>query len=63
LDLTSTTVGDLIGRGVLFAIVDNAKIAAPFVVISEIVDTFANVAWQEAGLTTQMVKNRIYVQP
>jgi len=32
-------------------------------VIEEIVDSFADVAWQEAGLTTQVVKNHIYVQP
>ena len=32
------------GRGVLFAIVDDVKIAAPSAVIAEIVDTFAEVA-------------------
>lgn len=31
--------------------------------IAEIVDTFTDVAWHEAGLTTQSIKNRIYVQP
>jgi len=39
------------------------KIAAPLNVIEEIMDSFADVAWHEAGLTTQVVKNRIYVQP
>jgi len=42
----------LSGRGVLFAIVDDVKIAAQPAVIAEIVDTFAEVAWHEAGLTT-----------
>jgi len=51
------------GRGVLFAIVDDVKIAAPPHVIAEIVDSFSDMAWNEAGLTTQAVKNRIYVQP
>ena len=51
------------GRGVLFAIVDDAKIAAPLAVIAEVVDSFADVAWHEASLTTQVGKNRIYVQP
>jgi hypothetical protein len=32
-------------------------------VIDEIVETFADIAWHEAGLTTQPIKNRIYVQP
>jgi hypothetical protein len=49
------------GRGVLFAIVDDVKIAAPLAVIAEIVDTFSEVAWHEAGLTTQVIKNKIYV--
>ena len=31
--------------------------------IAEIVETFAGIAWHEAGLTTQPIKNRIYVQP
>jgi hypothetical protein len=51
------------GRGVLFAIVDDVKIAAPPAVIVEIVDTFTDVAWNEACLTTHVIKNRIYVQP
>jgi hypothetical protein len=51
------------GRGVVFAIVDDVKIAAPPAVIAEIVDTFAEVVWHEGGLTTQVIKNRIYVQP
>ncbi len=53
----------LIGRGVLFAIVDDVKIASPHVVITEIVDTFLDVAWHEAGLVTKLVINMIYVQP
>jgi len=51
------------GRGVLFAIVDDVKIAAPHAVIAKIVDTFPEVAWHEAGLSTQVIKNKIYVQP
>ena len=51
------------GREVLFAIVDDVKIVAPPSVIAEIVDTFSDIAWHEAGLTTQAIKNRIYVQP
>jgi len=50
-------------RGVLFAIVDDVNIAAPPVVIAEIVATFSEVAWHEAGLSTHVVKNKIYVQP
>jgi len=50
------------GRGVLFAIVDDVKIAAPPNVIAEIADAFSDVAWNEAGLTTRAIKNRIYVQ-
>ena len=51
------------GRGVLFAIADDVKIAAPPNGIGEIVDSFADVDWHEAGLTTQVTKNKIYVQP
>ena len=50
-------------RGVIFAIVDDVKIAAPPTAIAEIVDTFSGVAWNEAGLNTQAIENRIYVQP
>ena len=51
------------GRGVLFAIVDDVKIGAPPDVIAEIVDTFSEVAWHQMGLSTHVIKNRIYVQP
>jgi hypothetical protein len=48
----------------VFAKADDVKIAAPPAVIAEIVDTFSEVAWHEAGLSTQVIiKNRIYVQP
>ncbi len=50
------------GRGVLFAIANDVKIAPP-VVIAEIAEAFTELAWHEAGLTTQVVKNKIYVQP
>jgi hypothetical protein len=49
------------GRGVLFAIVDDVKIAASPDVIAEIVDSFSDVAWNKASLITQAIKNRIYV--
>ena len=42
---------------------DDVKVVAPPSVIAEIVDSLAEVAWQEAGLSTQVVKNRIFVQP
>ncbi len=45
----------------LFAFADDVKIAAPPSVIAEIVNTFSEVARHEAGLTTQVIKNRIYV--
>ena len=51
------------GRGVLFAIADDVKTAAPPDVTGEIVAVFADIAWKEAGLKTQPKKNRIYVQP
>ena len=47
------------GRGVLFGIADDVKIAAPQNVIGEIVDSFADVAKHEAGLTTQVAKIKI----
>ncbi len=42
---------------------DDVKISAPPDVTGEIVDVFTDIAWVEAGLRTQTVKNRIYVQP
>jgi hypothetical protein len=48
------------GRGVLFAIVDDVKITAPPAITSEIMETFSEVAGHDAGLTTQVVKNKIY---
>jgi hypothetical protein len=50
------------GRGVLFAIADDVKISAPPAVTGEVVEVFADIAWTEAGLKTQVQKNRIYVQ-
>ncbi len=50
-------------RGVLFAIADDVKIAAPPAVIAEINEAFTELVWQEAGRTTQVVKNTIFVQP
>jgi hypothetical protein len=51
------------GRGVLFAIAHDVKIATPPEVIDEIVSEFPEIAWREAGISTQVVKKRIYVQP
>jgi hypothetical protein len=51
------------GRGVLFAIEDDVEISAPPLVTDEIVEIFDDIAWTDAGLTTQVVINRIYVQP
>jgi hypothetical protein len=45
------------------AIENHVMISATPVVIEEIVDVFAHISYHEAGLTTQEVKNRIYVQP
>ena len=38
------------GRGALFSIVDDVKIMGPPIVIGEIIEGFAEVAWNEAGL-------------
>ncbi len=50
------------GRGVLFAVADDVKILGPPAVIKELAEGFPALAWEEAGLTTQIVKNRIFVQ-
>ncbi len=49
------------GRGVLFAVADDLRILNPPPVICEIVEVFPEIAWEEVGLTTQMLKNMIYV--
>ena len=51
------------GRGVLFAVADDLRVLGPQEVFGEIVEAFPKVAWEEAGLTTQTKKNRIFVQP
>ncbi len=45
------------GRGVLFAVADDVKILGPPAVIKELAEGFPTIAWEEAGLTTQTVKN------
>jgi hypothetical protein len=50
------------GRGILFAVADDVKLLGPPEVIAEIAEGFLALAWEEACLTTQTVKNRIYVQ-
>ena len=49
------------GRGVLFVVADDVKILGPPEVVKELAEGFPSLAWEEAGLTTQAVKNRIYV--
>ena len=48
------------GREFLFAITDDVKILAPQAVIREWAESFPTISWEEEGLTTQTVKNRIY---
>jgi hypothetical protein len=50
------------GRGVLFAVADDVKLLGPPEVIAEMAEGFPAMAWEEAGLATRKVKNRIYVQ-
>jgi hypothetical protein len=50
------------GRGVLFAVADDVNILGPPAVIKELAGGFPTLAWEEAGLTTQTVKNHIFVQ-
>jgi hypothetical protein len=49
-------------KDVLFAVADEVKILGPPEVIKEMAEVFPTVAWEEACLTTQTVKNRIFVQ-
>jgi hypothetical protein len=49
------------GRGVLFDVADDVNILGPPEVIKEMAEGFPTLAWEEAGLTTQTVKNRIFV--
>jgi hypothetical protein len=51
------------GRGVLFAVANDVKILGPPTMIKELAERFPQLAWEEAGLTTQTVKNRIFFQP
>ncbi len=50
------------GRGVLFAMADDVKILEPPDVIKEMAEGFPTLAWEEEGLTTQTVKNHIFVR-
>jgi len=49
-------------RGVLFVVADDVKILGPPEGIKEMAEGFPTLAWEEAGLTTQRDKNRIFVQ-
>ncbi len=51
------------GRGVLFAVADNMKLLGPPEVITEMAEGFPALDWEEAGLTTHTVENKIYVHP
>jgi hypothetical protein len=42
---------------------DNYPYLGPPQVIAKMAKGFPTLAWEEAGLTTQTVKNRIYVKP
>ena len=50
------------GRGVLFAVADDVKIPGPSELIKEMAKGFPTMTWEEADLTTQTVKNRIFLQ-
>ncbi len=50
------------GKGVLFAVAYDVRILGPSEVIKEMAEGFPTLAWEEAGMTTQTVKKRIYVQ-
>jgi hypothetical protein len=50
------------GRGALFAVADDVKLLGPPEVIAEMAEGFPALAWEEASLTTQTVKNKIFVQ-
>ena len=50
------------GRGFLFTLENDVEILGPPEVIKELVEGFPALACQEAGLTTQTVKNRIFVK-
>ena len=61
--LYRAVIGKLDGRGILLAIADDVKILAPTSVMEEIMEAFPAMAWEECGLETQAVKNRVFVQP
>jgi hypothetical protein len=53
----------LAGRGALFAVADDVKILAPPSFFAEVDEGFPALAWNEAGLKTQSVKNILFIQP
>jgi len=53
----------LTGRGVIFAVADDVNMLGPPAVIAKLTKVFPALAWNEAGLKTQSVKNKVYVQP
>jgi hypothetical protein len=50
------------GRGVLFAVADDVKLVGPQKITANMAEVFPTLAWEEADLTTKMVKSRIYVK-
>jgi hypothetical protein len=50
-------------RGVLFGLADDVNIACPPEVLGEIVVKLPDLTMSECGLTTQAIKNMVYVQP
>ncbi len=48
-------------RGVLFVVAVDLRTLGPHEVIGEIVESFPKVAWEEAVLTTQTAKSKIFV--
>ena len=51
------------GKGSIFAVLNDLRILAPPAVIREMVEVFPVTAWKEACLTTQTLKNKVYIQP
>jgi hypothetical protein len=50
-------------RGALFAVADDVEILAAPAVIAELAEGFRAMEWNKAGLKTQSVKNKLFVQP
>ena len=51
------------GKGILLGLADDCNILGPPEVVAKVVGKLPELAMSEAGLQTQAMKNRIYVQP